>query len=67
MAADPEVKSCLVARLWNLTMSKEDIVSDLATVPTRVVQAYIGQLDENGGNLRDTLKAMFKSEDFTRF
>jgi hypothetical protein len=48
-------------------MSKEDIVSDLATVPTRVVQTYIDQLDENGGNLRDTLKAMFKSEDFTRF
>ncbi|MBM4375996.1 MAG: DUF1588 domain-containing protein [Deltaproteobacteria bacterium] len=67
MAADPEVKSCLVARLWNLTMSKEDIVSDLATVPTRVVQTYIDQLDENGGNLRDTLKSMFKSEDFTRF
>jgi len=67
MAADPEVKSCMVARLWNLTMSKEDIVTDLATVPTSVVQPYIDQLETNGGNLKETLKTMFKSEDFTRF
>lgn len=67
MADDPEVKSCMVARLWNLTMSKEDIVTDLATVPTSVVQSYIDQLDSNGGNLNDALKTMFKSEDFTRF
>lgn len=67
LAADSDVKSCMVARLWNFTMSKEDIVSDLATVPTRVVETHIAELEQNGGNLRETLKSMFKSEDFTRF
>jgi hypothetical protein len=67
MASDPEVKNCMVARLWNLTMSKEDIVTDLATVPTSVVEPYIEQLETNGGNLKETLKTMIKSEDFTRF
>jgi hypothetical protein len=67
MANDPEVKSCMVARLWNLTMSKEDIVSDLATVPVKVVETHLDELEANGGNLRETLKAMFKGDDFTRF
>ncbi len=67
MANDPDVKNCMVARLWNLTMSKEDIVSDLATVPVKVVASYIKQVDTNGGNLKETLKSMLKSDDFTRF
>jgi len=67
MAADPEVENCMVARLWNLTMSKEDIVSDLATVPVKVIDTYVDQIQTNGGNLKETLKSMFKSEDFTRF
>ncbi len=66
MADDAEVKACMVARLWNFTMSKEDIVSDLATVPVKVVKPYIDGI-EGGTSMRDTLKAMFKSEDFIRF
>ncbi len=67
LASDPEVTNCMVARLWNLTMSKEDIVSDLATVPMKVVAPFIEQTATNGGNLKETLKAMLKSDDFTRF
>ena len=47
-------------------LNGDAFVSDLATVPVSVVQPYIDQV-EGGGNLRDTLKAMVKSEDFTRF
>ncbi len=67
LAADPEVKACLVARMWNFTMSKEDIVSDLATVPTKVIAPYVAELDKNGGNVAATLKLMFKSDDFIKF
>ena len=67
MAADPAVSECAVARLWNYTMSKEDIVSDLSTVPTEVLQPYLDEMGKNGMNLKKTLRAMFASEDFTSF
>jgi hypothetical protein len=66
MATDPAVTACIAARLWNFTMSKEDIVSDMATVPEKVVRPYIDQLSA-GGSIKETLKAMFKSDDFTKF
>ncbi len=67
LAADPNVTECLVARLWNFTMSKEDIVTDLSTVPLAVIGPYISELSTNGANLRETLRAMFKSDDFVKF
>ncbi|MSP26156.1 MAG: DUF1588 domain-containing protein [Myxococcales bacterium] len=67
LAADPNVTECIVARLWNYTMSKEDIVTDLSTVPLNVIGPYIGELANNGENLRETLRSMFKSDDFVKF
>lgn len=67
MAQDPEVTQCMVARMWNFVMSKQDIVSDLATVPVEVIAPYIDQLANNGGNLKETMKSMFKGPDFIRF
>lgn len=67
MAQDPEVMYCMTARLWNFTMSKEDIVSELAIVPAEVIEVYANRLATNGGDLRDALSAMFKSEDFVSF
>ncbi|MEM9692743.1 MAG: DUF1588 domain-containing protein, partial [Myxococcota bacterium] len=52
MAADPAVKACLAARLWNFVMSKEDIVTDLAVVPAEVIAPHVQVLDESGGSLR---------------
>ncbi|MCA9620207.1 MAG: DUF1588 domain-containing protein [Myxococcales bacterium] len=66
MADDPSVRACITARLWNFTMSKEDIVAGLATVPTEVIDDYMTQLGETG-DMKATLKAMFKSEDFVSF
>ena len=67
MAKDPDVAECAVARMWNFAMSKEDIVSDLATVPHEVIQAYVDEFNVNGMNLKQVLRSMLTSEDFVRF
>jgi hypothetical protein len=67
IAADPDVAECAVARMWNFAMSKEDIVSDLATVPTEVLEPHIKEFGSNGMNLKQVLRSMFTSEDFVRF
>jgi len=67
IAADPEVAECLVARLWNFAMSKEDIVADLATVPREVLAPYIEVVGAPGMSLRAALRSMFLSDDFIRF
>jgi len=67
MAADPDVAECAVARMYNFAMSKEDIVSDLATVPTEVLQPYIDEFNSNGMNLKQTLRAILLSDDFIKF
>jgi len=67
IAADPDVSECAVARMWNFAMSKEDIVSDLATVPTEVLETYIEEFKSNNMNLKKVLRSMFTSEDFVRF
>ena len=66
IADDPEVRHCLTARLWNFTMSKEDIVSGLATVPLSVIEPYTQQLAEDG-DMKAVLKRMLKSDDFVSF
>lgn len=67
MAADPDVSECAVARAWNFAMSKEDIVSDLATVPPEVIQPYVDAFQSNGMDFEKTLRAIFASDDFVRF
>jgi hypothetical protein len=67
IAKDPDVGECAVARMWNFTMSKEDIVSDLATVPAAVLKPYLAEFEGNGQNLKKTLRAMLTSDDFTDF
>lgn len=66
MVADPTVSACLTARMWNFAMSKEDIVTDLAVVPATVIEDHITQLNATG-NLKEVIRAMFKSEDFVSF
>lgn len=67
MAKDPDVAECAVARMYNFAMSKEDIVSDLATVPTEVIQPYLDEFNGNGMNLKATLRAILLSDDFVKF
>ncbi|HMY15244.1 MAG TPA: DUF1549 domain-containing protein [Polyangium sp.] len=67
MAKDPDVAECAVARMYNFAMSKEDIVSDLATVPAEVIQPYLDEFNGNGMNLKATLRAILVSDDFVKF
>ena len=67
VAADPDVNEFVVTRLYNLAMSKEDIVNDLSTVPYEVLDEYMITYYQNGMNLKSTLRAIFTSADFIRF
>jgi hypothetical protein len=67
IAADPDVAECAVARAYNFAFSKEDIVTDLATVPPSVLEKYVTEFQENGQNLKKTMRAIFASDDFVRY
>ncbi len=67
LAEDPAISECMVARMWNFALSKEDIVTDLATVPFGVVQPHIDEFDNNGQDLKAVLRGIFLSEDFVSF
>jgi len=67
IAADPEVPRCAVNRVWNYAMSRGDIVYDSAAVPKGVTQPYVDQFVSGGNKLKETIRAVFKSEDFTKF
>ena len=67
MAQDSLVAECLVARIYNFAMSKQDIVSDLATIPAEVLQPHVDTLKANDNNLLATLKSIMKSDDFVQF
>jgi len=67
LAADPEIARCAVNRVWNYAMSRGDIVNDLATVPNAVTETYFKDFTAGGYKLKETIRAVFKSEDFTKF
>jgi len=66
IAEDPIVHECAVARAWNFAMSKEDIVSEATTVPTKVLQPYLDDFKADF-NFKQVLLSIFKSEDFVSF
>jgi hypothetical protein len=67
MAADQDVHDCAVARMYNFAMSKEDIVSDLATIPPEVLKPFADEFAANGMSLKKTLRSILLSGDFTKF
>jgi len=67
LAEDPDVSECMVARMWNFAMSKEDIVADLATVPYGVIEPYVDEYDSNGQDLKQVIRAIVTSDDFVSF
>lgn len=67
MAADDEVMSCAVARVWDYAMSKGDIVNDAASVPAEVIAPLFKEFKQNGYNLRSVVRSAFVHEDFVRF
>jgi len=67
MAADPEVGRCAVNRVWNYALSRGDIVNDLATIPVAVTDSLAKDFNANGQKLKETIRVVFKSEDFVKF
>jgi len=67
MAADDEIMSCAVARVWNYAMSKGDIVNDAANVSSVVIDPIFKDFKQNGYNLRSVVRAAFVHDDFVRF
>lgn len=67
ISEDPDVPKCAVNRVWNYAMSRGDIVNDLATVPDPVTAPYVASFKGANYNLKETIRAVFKSEDFTKF
>jgi hypothetical protein len=67
IAADPEVARCAVNRVWNYALSRGDIVNDLATIPNAVTDPLVKDFGTNKQNLKETIRAIFKSEDFVKF
>jgi hypothetical protein len=67
LAADPDVARCAVNRIWNYAMSRGDIVADQASVPNAVTDPYVQTFTSGGFKLKETIRAVFKSEDFTKF
>jgi hypothetical protein len=67
MAEDPAVIECFVARAWNWTMGRNDIVDAVAGVPTEVIQPFIDSFVNNNYNYKELVRSMFKSDDFILF
>ena len=67
MAADDEVISCAVARVWNYAMSKGDIINDASNVSPTVIDPLVNDFKQNGYNLRSVVRAAFVHDDFVRF
>jgi hypothetical protein len=67
IAADPDVAKCAVNRAWNYALSRGDIVNDLATIPDAVTADLVKGFVANKMNLKETIRVIFKSEDFVKF
>lgn len=67
MAADPTVMKCQVQRAWNWAMSKDDIVTALATVPDTTIADQWSLFQTGGYKLKAVLKSIFTSDNFVKF
>jgi hypothetical protein len=67
IAEDPDVPKCAVNRVWNYAFSRGDIVDNLATVPDDVTKPFVDSFVANGFKLKETIREIFKGEDFVRF
>ena len=48
-------------------MSRGDIVNDLATIPNAVTDPFVKDFAANGQKLKETIRKIFKAEDFVKF
>ena len=67
MAADPDVATCAVTRVWNYAMSKGDVVTDSSSLDPSVIEKLVQSFKANGYNLNATWRDVFTHDDFVRF
>jgi hypothetical protein len=67
MAADPEIASCAIARLWNWALGKTDIVETMTTVPAATIRSQVDVFVANGHRLGDAIYAIYTADDFIKF
>ncbi len=67
IAQDPAFATCMVTRVYDWVMSKDDVVIDSATVPDEVIAPYRDAFVNDGYNLRAVMSMAFTSDDFVLF
>jgi hypothetical protein len=67
MAADPEISTCVIARLWNWALGKSDIVDSATRVPAATIEQQVAAFEAGGHRIRGALRNIFTSDDFVRF
>ncbi len=56
-----------MTRVWNYALSRGDVVGDLATVPKVIVDPLTQEFVAGGYKLKETMRKVFKAEDFVKF
>jgi hypothetical protein len=67
MAADPQVARCFMIRAWNYAYSRDDVVNELALVPTNVIQDLTDYFVQNNYNYKKALLKLYTSANYIRF
>ena len=67
MASDPQVARCFMIRAWNNAYSRDDVVNELALVPTSVIQDLTDYFVQNNYNYKKALLKLYTSANFIRF
>jgi hypothetical protein len=66
IAADPDAARCAVTRFWNYGMARGDVVADISPVATTVSDPLLENFKKDF-KVKPLLKAVFTSDDFTKF
>lgn len=67
MASDPEVHRCFVTRMWNWAYSRDDVVNELAIVPSSVTADLVKHFTDNNFNMKATLLRLMTDGNFIRY
>jgi hypothetical protein len=67
IANDPVFATCMVTRVYDWVMSKDDVVLDSANVPAEVIAPYRDLFVNGNYDLGAVVTAIFTSDDFVKF
>lgn len=67
MAADREVWSCVVSRVWNWALGRPDMVTHLTAVPSEVIGNTVDEFIAHDHDFMRLLRQVFAAEDMVLF